>query len=304
MTVYQKALRYLPVRLREALGRIPHQDRVCEIRLRADLPLSLTDFSGNRTVDERGLLCAPEEALKSTLGEIRETVCRFCGGAMYRSFETLRECFLTSEDGIRLGVLPRGAALHGDVIPEEIAGINMRLPRDVPYAAGDLLARFEDGEPLSTLILSRPGAGKTTLLRSLAAMLSRGTGAIRPMRVAVIDERIELFPKKMNAGVGFCDILSGYPKEKGIETALRLFNPEAMICDEIGSDKEAEAILKAGNGGVLFFASAHAQDRCEALEKPALGRLIRSGVFRKIAVLEKLPGGAFYRCRLTLEDAL
>ena len=295
----KKHLQLFPPRLRNPLSRFSFWESICEIRLRAELPLSLTSFKGNIFLGENGNSTSMEKALRCGQEEIRALVGAFCNGNLYRYFDTLKDGFLVDEDGYRLGVCPKKEAL-GSFLPEGFVGANLRIPRNIPDAANDFLHHFS-GRPLaSTLILSPPGCGKTTLLRSLAVMLSR-EGKRKAMRVAVVDERKELFPSVFLPDAGLCDILSGYPKAEGISIATRVFSPEALVCDEIGSMEEAQALLSCGNGGSLLFASAHGGSLEEGLARPWIQTLLEGRVFSKLALLERVSGNDF-RTRITFQE--
>ena len=91
------------------------------------------------------------------------------------------------------------------------------------------------------------------------------------MRVIVVDTRNELM-QVPSGGQNCLDILVGYPKAEGIEIATRTMNAEIIVCDEIGSDEDVNAVLSAQNCGVPILATSHAA---------SLGGLLRrSGIYR------------------------
>lgn len=293
-------LNLFPMRIRTALLSYKDWDGVSEIRLRRGLPLSLTHFKGNLFLDENGRLCGADRALRLREEELRSFVCAFCGGSVYRYFDTMKEGFLVDEEGYRLGVCPEKNLLISHV-PERFEGANLRIPRFIKGAAKELLALFHEKPLASTLFLSPPGAGKTTLLRDLAITLSCGDESHKAMRVAVVDERRELFPELFLKKAGLCDVLSGYGKKEGLEIATRLFAPEAVFCDEIGGKEDADALLQAGGAGCLLFASAHGASAEEAKSRPFLRSLLESGLFSYLAVLTRVPGDVF-RVKIRLQE--
>lgn len=294
----KKHLELYPARIRSALLRFQNWEGVSEIRLRRGLPLSLTHFAGNLFLDETGRSCKAENALKASGEEIAYFAAAFCKGSVYRYFDGLRDGYAVDEDGYRLGLCPDG--LTGERLATEFAGANLRIPRFVDGAARELLAFFDHKDLASTLILSPPGGGKTTLLRDLALTLSRGGEKRAPLRVAVIDPRRELMPAASTLAGGLCDVIAETDKARGMEIALRLLSPQVILCDEIGSPEEAEAMGRIGRGGCLIFASAHGASKEEMLARPSLAKLCREGVFSYTATL--IPRfGARYCASLSVE---
>ena len=77
-----------------------------------------------------------------------------------------------------------------------------------------------------------------------------------------------------------CDFLDGYPKGTGIEIATRAFSPQVLICDEIGDEAEARAIIAAQNSGVPLIATAHGTDIASIMLRPNIKLLYDAGIFR------------------------
>ena len=144
---------------------------------------------------------------------------------------------------------------------------------DRVQALDDVSAELMPGHIIG--LLGENGCGKTTLLRSLAKILASGEPAVR---VSVIDTRGEL-GYSLGEHDLCVDILSGYPKHTGISIAARTLSPQVIICDEIGSRAEAEAICEAQGCGVPLIATAHASSVRELLGRSGMGILHRSGCF-------------------------
>lgn len=297
MNEYQKLLTIFPEQIARALDRFSGKDAVCEIRLRTSLPLSLTTFAGNVMLNEKGESVGPSRGIGVTKEELTEIVSAFCEGSVYRYIESLEEGFLVNQSGVRMGICYEQSSGSFSTAGSEIGSLNFRIPRTVPGAAKELLRFFRQNSLQSTLLISLPGAGKTTLMRDLAISLSRGD-LFEAKRIAVIDERKELFPAGCPKGMGLCDLFSGYPKARGIEIATRVLAPEVILCDEIGGNEDTGAILSAQAGGGVLLASAHAASLEGAMAKPHLKRLFDAGVFSVLAILEKEPAKV-YRSHLT-----
>ena len=75
------------------------------------------------------------------------------------------------------------------------------------------------------------------------------------------------------------DVLSGYPRGKGIGIATRTMAAQVIVCDEIGDLLEAQEIVAAHTGGVPLVATAHATSVRELLSRPALRLLHEARCF-------------------------
>ena len=157
----------------------------------------------------------------------------------------------------------------------EIRSLNIRVARDIPGIA--------QGIPLAEnlLIIGAPGWGKTTLLRDLIRSISEN-GA----QIAVVDERMELFPPGGFSPGPCTDILSGCGKEEGIHTVLRAMGPEWIGVDEITHRDDCEALLEAGWCGVRLIATAHAASIWDLQRRKVYQPLISSGLFSTVVVLK------------------
>ena len=80
------------------------------------------------------------------------------------------------------------------------------------------------------------------------------------------------------------DIFNCFPKEKGIEQAIRVMSPEFVVCDEIGND--TKTLLKYAGNGVKPILTVHCGDISEAVHNEAITNLISSGAINYIAFLE------------------
>ncbi len=218
---------------------------------------------------------------------------KLCGGSLYAHKETLAEGFITLSGGIRVGLCGRAAVENGRINGiYDISSLNFRLPACRLLVGQAVLGLIRNGKG-GVLVYSPPGVGKTTLLRSVTAYLASGAD---PLRVAVIDTRGELSAVHMGSTA---DILVGYPKGKGIEIATRVLNPQLIVCDEIGDEREAEAILSAQNCGVPLLASAHADSLEGLLSRKGIKELHRGGVFSHYVGIRRERGRGDYLYEIT-----
>ena len=142
----------------------------------------------------------------------------------------------------------------------------------MPYIMG------EGGRVCRALLLGPPGCGKTTVLRDAAKKL-----ADMGIRVAVCDEREELFPTgEAEQGI---DVMRGVDKAAAVEMLLRAMAPQAVLCDEIGNERDAQALENAARCGVCLLASAHAGTWPDVLRRPILKRLYDGATFERYLLL-------------------
>lgn len=236
-----------------------------EVRLREGQPLCVTSDGKNL-----------KSARTVTKEDVEYTLRHLCSNSLYSHADTIREGYITSKEGVRAGICGK-AVTDGGVITAvtDITSLCLRFPKRVTGcadAAYELLRKRSFSAGL--LVYSRPGVGKTTLLRELAYRLSTGE---EPHRVAVVDTRSELSATLED--VTMADILLSYPRGKGIEIAVRTLSPEYIICDEIGSEAEGEAIMDASHTGVSFAASAHGGSFEELMRSQYIRKLWEAGIF-------------------------
>ncbi len=257
-----RLLALLPAALSRELAEVGNID---ELHLRA----------GRRAVVSVGAENRCLETLVSA--EALEEIARLLqGGSHYAYRERLCEGFLPF-DGIRVGVSGQVACENGRIAGvQAITSLNFRIPHRISAEVDfvrPLLASFPS--PKGILVYAPPGGGKTTFLRECARALASGKDSLR---VAVVDSRGEL-GYSLGAPSLNLDLLTGYPKARGIEIAFRTLGAQVIVCDELGDGEEIQAILSLPSGGVPLIASAHGAALSALLARPPMAALHRAGVF-------------------------
>ena len=258
----------LPYKITDAIHKVRGRDpgiRIEEIRLRRDAFAALTTDRGNRPLDV---------ALRGD--EMDEVLRRVCGGSLYAHAETIKEGYVTLENGVRVGIVGRAVTEDGRVIGVyDPAGIVFRIPVRQRIAVDGLYGTVEETllSSRGLLLYAPPCGGKTTVLRSLIYALSLRGDRFR--RLAVIDTRGEI---GRMAGASY-DLLSGYPRATAMEIAHRTMGAEIIACDEIGGVEEAREILAMQNNGAALLATAHGRSLPSLLRRAGIRMLWENGVF-------------------------
>lgn len=284
---YDMVIGFLPDRLKRSLEKVSSDIRASasEIRLRAGKPVSLTAGGEQLIISEHGGVSRSAHTgivpTENELATAFETVCRSSVHCFKREISL---GFVTLKGGHRVGFC--GTAVHGSdgsLGINHISGMNYRIARQIRGAADELVRYLPKSGGM--LIAGAPSSGKTTYLRDLCRFLGN------KHKVALIDDTGELaavYRNEPQNDVGvFTDVLTGYGKANGLETAVRVLSPEYIICDEIGSREDCAAIEAAANSGVIFIAAVHAGNMRELMAKPHIRPLINMGIFTQAVFLEK-----------------
>jgi len=291
MDYFKSALSPLPFHIKNILLNIPSHitSTTYEIRLRTDMPLQLTTDKGCVFIRENGTTCTNPNAdlLVCAKSDILECFRQLCEYSVHTYQNDINNGFITIKGGHRAGLCGSAVALNEKIINiKNISSINIRIAREIAGAADNYFNKID--KIASTLFIGAPSSGKTTVLRDLARQLSGGRRK-RIYKTAVIDTRGELagvVAGKPVFNLGYAtDCLNNYPKDVGINIAIRTLSPDVIIFDEIGTTAELTAVCEGFNAGVHIFTSMHAQGLQDFLNRKLSKDILASKTFKYFVFL-------------------
>lgn len=153
----------------------------------------------------------------------------------------------------------------------EVVGLTCRVGRAV-YGTIDII---EDiiAEGHSILLLGRPGVGKTTMLRETARILAE------KRRVVIVDTSNEIggdgdIPHPAVGRARRMQVPRPSHQHETMIEAVENHNPEVIIIDEIGREREAAAARTINERAVQLIGTAHGNTLENLLLNPTLSDLV------------------------------
>ncbi len=245
-------LDFIPSYLKEKI--VAAGEEICEVRLRADLPVSVTVNRGGNP--ERRLL---NNCL--TASQIEDCVMKLCDYSLFSVEESLKRGFITSEYGERVGVCGEVVYENGEVKGiKNFTSLCVRYPRAVKGCSDEFFRCYIKSNS-SVLVFSPPFHGKTTFIRDLGRNYSDKLN----LNVLFVDERDELVLPNTYAGSSF-DVLKYADKPYGLNCGVRTLNPDVIITDELTCAEDFLSVRNCVRSGVKVVASLHA-DKIENVVK-------------------------------------
>ena len=263
---WQELLNILPLWMRREVDSLG-KENLQELRLRTGYPPELR-LSDNRILLRR-------EVAQSDIAFCMNTASQYSPWAA----QSCVSGYITAAGGHRIGICGEVVVEHRQIRSmKKIRSLCIRVARDFPGIAAGI--KNLSG---SALIIGPPGYGKPTLLRDLI----RQSSAFRQQTVAVVDERGELFPDGIFDPGPSTDVLSGCAKAYGLDMLLRTMGPDMIAVDEITAEEDCDALIRAGNCGVRLLATCHAAGPEDLLHRPVYQKLVGSGLFSTLVILQR-----------------
>lgn len=298
MTGLSKIKDYLPDRIVKLLEPIDDRYQIKEVRLRSDKPILVDTDMGEFFVCASGGtfdITKGESVFQNEIKRIMDYVSRF---SIYAFAEELKRGYITMTGGNRIGLCGRVVIEDDKIISlRNIASINIRIANAMEGCADSFMDFLYKQEKIcNTLIISAPGCGKTTLLRDILRNLSDGFHTHPGVNVGICDERNEIaacsngIPQN-NVGVR-TDVLDSCPKASGMLMLLRSMNPTVIGIDEIGDEKDVDAIRYVMNCGCTIVGTVHGENIEEVMNKKQFKESGLIQEFERFIVLkmDKTPG--------------
>ena len=117
---------------------------------------------------------------------------------------------------------------------------------------------------------------------------------LKGKKVTIVDERSEIAAcyngvPQMNVGIR-TDVLDNCLKKSGMIMAIRSLSPEVLICDEIGTDSDLEALNMAFNSGVNIIVTVHGYDIDDIYNRRIFKELIDNCILERVILLSNKKG--------------
>lgn len=228
-------------------------DGLEEIRFRIGQPVTLYYYNRTVFLNESG----HTNIRPTDKNDLEALSACLCNHSVYAYLNEIKDGFITIRGGHRVGLAGKCIEKNGQITGiSSISGINLRIAREYKNCAKDLLPHLHRmGSIQNTLLLSPPQCGKTTYLRDIARLLSAD------YKITVVDERSEIAGTydgipQFDLGPQ-TDVLDRFPKAEGMLLALRSLSPQILITDELGDDRDIEAIKKLYGAGCRVIATMH-----------------------------------------------
>lgn len=283
----------LPENISKALSILRYDD-LCEIRIRVGMPITVNYKNAYYFLGESGL-CSEKNSFVGNIDLIKKTISKASHYSIYSVNEDIKQGFITTFGGIRVGIVGEMVLENGKVLTiKNFSSINIRIPHQVNGSAHNISKFIIDEQQkivYNTLIIGSPATGKTTILRDLCNQIY---SRLKDCNILLLDERWEIAScvdgiPQLKVG-GATDVISGGKKSINILNGIRSMSPNLIALDEIGSSDDICALEYAVNCGVGLIATIHSKNIYELAKKSEMSNLISQRAFKRYVELSNLNG--------------
>lgn len=243
-------LNFLPNHYKEIFNKID-LDKLTEIRMRTGFNVKI--IFNNKKILLSNLICKKED--------VEIVVKNVTENSLYAFNDRIKEGFLTTEEGIRIGLSGECVFDKNEIITiKNINSLNIRIPHNI-YGCANIIKPYaiNNGQVKNTLIISPPFFGKTTILKDLANELNK----INTLSILIVDERGE-FSQIKGENI---DLLKYCNKSYAFNCGIRSLSPNVIITDELSSSEDWQGIKAVNNSGVKIIASCHGESVFDVVNK-------------------------------------
>ena len=272
-----------------------------EIRIRALKPVILNFKNKSSFINKHGELIFKTDNLSrniliSSKNDLEVSLKKMCNYSVYSYQKEINSGFITLKGGHRVGIC--GTAVYetdsSSAISniKDISSMNVRINQKIEFLDNSILEVIKS-DFKGIILAGAPGSGKTTVLRNIAKVISEPDYFNKEnvlKKITVVDERNEFSGTYMGVSqnnLGYADILVNYSKKDAINQAIRSLAPDVIICDELGSLEDVEAIKFGVSSGVKFIISVHAGSNDEFFKRNITKEILKLDAFDKMILLSK-----------------
>lgn len=277
----------LPLGISNELRDIFLKEPIQEVRIKVNKPIIVN--SSHREIVLKYV---------TTIEDMKQILVKVSNYSLYAYEEEIKQGYITIKGGHRIGIAGECVLVNGEVRTiRNISSLNIRICREV-IGCSNKVMRFitNNNRVFNTLIVSPPKCGKTTILRDIAKSISSGMPNLnlKGKKVSIIDERSEIaacFNGVPQLDVGIrSDILDNCLKKDGMIMAIRSLSPDILICDEIGTEGDVEALNMAFNSGVNIIVTIHGYSIDDIYQRKVFKDLLENSILERIVILSNKNG--------------
>ncbi|CUO58217.1 stage III sporulation protein AA [Clostridium sp. NSJ-49] len=287
MVYGEEVIRILPEKIANETKKFISDGTIQEIRIKVGKPIIL-------------ILSNEEKVLNyvTTNDEVKGILVKISNYSLYAYEEEIKQGYITIKGGHRVGIAGECVISNGEIKTiKNISSLNIRISKAVVGSAKKIMPIITGGDRIyNTLIVSPPKCGKTTILRDIAKNISNGVYSLglKGKKVVIIDERSEVAAcyngvPQMDVGIR-TDVLDNCLKKTGMIMAIRSLSPDVLICDEIGTLGEVEALNMAFNSGVNIVVTVHGFDIEDIYSRKVFKELIDESIIERVVILSSRKG--------------